>query len=85
MSSEDFRRIKLYEILFNFWLAVKIQNHMKLIFVTRERKRERKAKIGETARQNNDEYEVRARKMSAKCKLIVMGKKSDLEKWKILI
>ena len=37
---------KKREILFDFWLAEKkIQKHMKLIFLTRERKKERKAKI----------------------------------------
>ena len=36
-----------------FFVSRKIQKHMKLIFLTGEIKKERKAKIGETACQNN--------------------------------
>ena len=46
---------KKREILYNFWLTEKIQKHMKLNFLTKERKKERKAKIGGTSSQNNVE------------------------------
>ena len=51
---------------------------MKLVSLTRERKREKKAKIDETTRQNNDGWKMGSRKGSAKCKPIVMGKNQTL-------
>ena len=35
------KRLKKTEILFNFWIAEKRQRHMKLIFLTKEKKKER--------------------------------------------
>ena len=46
---------KKREILFNFWLAEKNTKTHEIDFSTRKRKREKKAKIGETASQNNNE------------------------------
>ena len=57
---------------------------MKLIFLTRERKKERKAKIREFARQNNSRLGNEVMEGSAKCKPMALGKKSNFEEWKIL-
>ena len=45
---------KKREIFFNFWLAEKNTKPYEIDF-SNQRKRERKAKIGETPSQNNDE------------------------------
>ena len=47
---------------------------MKLIFLSRERKKERKVKIGETTNQ----LEIGSWKGSARCGSVVMGKKIKL-------
>ena len=88
MSSTDFRRIKSVhffflksntnivrmrkkrEILFNFWLVGKIQKHE--IDFSNQRKKEKKAKIGETVSQKNSRAGNRVMKGSVKCGQIVL-------------
>ena len=65
------------EILYIFWIAEKIQNHMKLIFLTSEKREERKVKMGEIACQNNSRAGNRATKGSAKCRPIVLWEKNQ--------
>ena len=68
-------------ILFRFWLAEKIQKRMKLFFLTRERKKERKKKgklkLERPLVKNNSRAENRVTKESAKCRPIVLRKKKQ--------
>ena len=69
------------EIMFNFWIAEKIQKHMKLIFLTRERK---KGKlniyliIGDTASQKNSRTGLGDTKRSDRSRPIVLWEKIKL-------
>ena len=77
--------IKKREILFNFWQAKKkkkIQKHLKLIFLSRERKKEKKAKFREIACQNNDEHEIGSRKGQPDASWLSYGKNQTLRNGK---
>ena len=70
------------KILFKFWLAEKIQTHMKFFFfLIRERKKGKliSITIRKTASQNNIKAGVRIMKGPARCRLIYR-KKSNFEK-----